>query len=50
MSRDDIIRRYDDNNGAPTAAMRVEMKAACQRIEDMKTYSDWFKVGQRELS
>ena len=44
MSRDQIIKRYDDNCGFPTDKMVTEMKAACTKIENMKTYDDWFKV------
>ena len=46
MSRDHIIKRYDDNCGFPTDKMVTEMKAACTKIENMKTYNDWFKVSK----
>ena len=46
MSRDQIIKRYDDNCGFPTDKMVTEMKAACTKIENMKTYDDWFKVSK----
>lgn len=44
MSRDQLIKRYDANNGSPTDAMVKQMKEAYQRITAMKTYSDWFQV------
>lgn len=44
LSRDQIIKRYDDNHGFPTDAMVTEMKQAVERIENMKTYADWFKA------
>ena len=44
MSLDEIIARYDSNFGFPTDSMVEEMKAACQKIADMKTYADWYKV------
>ena len=44
MTRDQIIKRYDDNCGFPTDKMVAEMKAACAKIGNMKTYDDWFKV------
>ena len=44
MTRDQIIKRYDDNCGFPTDQMVTEMKTACAKIESMKTYDDWFKV------
>ena len=46
MSRDQIIKRYDDNCGFPTDNMVTEMKAACNKIESMKTYDHWFKVSK----
>ena len=44
MSREQLIKRYDANNGSPTPDMVKEMKQACQRIDNMKTYPEWFKV------
>ena len=44
MSQADILKRYDSNYGFPTAAMVEEMKDACQKIANMKTYEDWFQV------
>ena len=44
MDRKQIIKRYDDNYGLPTDAMVAQMKQACDRISNMKTYDDFFKV------
>lgn len=46
MSRDELIERYDKNCGFPTDGMVADMKEACTRIDNMKTFQDWFKVGQ----
>ena len=45
MSRDELIERYDENCGFPTDKMVADMKEACARIDNMKTFQDWFKVG-----
>ncbi|XP_013417180.1 uncharacterized protein LOC106178514 [Lingula anatina] len=44
MTRDNVVKRYDENFGFPTTKMVAEMKAACSKIETMKSYEDWFKV------
>ena len=44
MTRNQILQRYDDNYGLPTDEMVLDMKQACEKIENMKTYDDWFKV------
>ena len=44
MTRKQILQRYDDNYGLPTDEMVLQMKQACEKIENMKTYDDWFKV------
>lgn len=43
-SRADLVKSYDRNLGFPTEEMVKQMKESIQRINDMKTYSDWFKV------
>ncbi|XP_033761678.1 LOW QUALITY PROTEIN: uncharacterized protein LOC117343441 [Pecten maximus] len=44
MSRDAMKKRYDDNMGFPTDEMVANMKTSVQKINDAKTYQDWFKV------
>ncbi|CAL1537315.1 unnamed protein product [Lymnaea stagnalis] len=45
MSREDVIKRYDDNFGFPTEDMVAEMKRAFARINDeMHSYADWFEI------
>ena len=43
-SRADLVKSYDRNLGFPTEEMVKQMKESIQLINDMKTYSDWFKV------
>jgi hypothetical protein len=43
-SRSELIKRYDANLGFPTSEMVTEMKAAIQKLEHVKTYTDWFNV------
>ncbi|XP_005099840.1 uncharacterized protein LOC101857027 [Aplysia californica] len=45
MSRDEVIKRYDNNFGFPTKEMVDELKDAFVKINnEMKTYQDWFKI------
>lgn len=43
-SRKELIKRYDDNLGFPTPDMVKEMKDSVETINNMKTFSDWYKV------
>lgn len=43
-SRKELIKRYDDNLGFPTPDMVKEMKDSVDTINNMKTFSDWYKV------
>ncbi|WAQ93483.1 UB2J1-like protein [Mya arenaria] len=43
-SRKELIKRYDDNLGFPTADMVAQMKDSVERINNMKTFDDWYKV------
>ncbi|KAH3873657.1 uncharacterized protein LOC127869059 [Dreissena polymorpha] len=44
MSRKDLIKSYDDNLGFPTEKMVAKMKESVERINNMKTFVDWYKV------
>jgi len=43
-SNADLIKRYDENLGFPTANMVTEMKDSVTKIKSMNTYEDWFNV------
>lgn len=43
-SRAELVKRYDANLGFPTEEMVKQMKESVQLINNMDTYSDWFKV------
>lgn len=43
-SKADLVKRYDSSLGFPTEEMVKQMKDSIQLINNMKTYSDWFKV------
>lgn len=45
LTRDDIIKRYDDNWGFPTEDMVHSMKSQCSKIlNEIQTYADWYKI------
>ncbi|KAL4226827.1 hypothetical protein ACF0H5_014805 [Mactra antiquata] len=45
-SKTELIKRYDDNLGFPTADMVKMMKDSVDTINNMKTFDDWYKVLQ----
>lgn len=44
VSRGDLVKRYDGNLGFPTTDMLKQMKESFQKLENVKSYKDWFEV------
>ncbi|CAD5112816.1 unnamed protein product [Dimorphilus gyrociliatus] len=44
MPINNVIQRYDENNGFPSESMMKEIKARFKGLEEIKNYGDWFNV------